>query len=790
MSTGPRRIGKYELQQRLGIGGMAEVWKAFDPQLHRYVAIKFIRGDLQMDPDFMKRFEREARAVASLHHPNIIQIHDFQIVQSPTSEHNLAYMVMAYVEGQTLAGYISETSRVGKFPSATQLIQLFISISAAIDYAHQKGMIHRDVKPANILLDQRDNAYNPIGEPILTDFGIVKLMRSFTGTLTGNWLGTPLYMSPEQAQGQPGNERSDIYSLGVILYEICTGVRPFQGDSQLSVMIQHIHTPPTPPALINPAIPPALSDVILCSLSKNPEDRFPSASAMTAAMLQALNTSSSIGKSTPVIDQSPFSSQSTGGITPSSSSLPVMPVEGATSPMPSEARTTPRFSMPVNSGLNTPVLSQSSTAEPPALINSTQDMQGGTQLQALPLPTSPAIRMTKRRRTSLIVALIAIVLVLGSIALSSTYLLTRQSPAPSVTIAGHAYFESSRAGGENTNQGLNDQLQIDLHDITAADPGKSYYVWLLPDANPDAAHKSLSPLLLGTLAVENNTTAHFHYSNPQHTNLLGMASRLLVTEENTSTAHSPSLDQHTWHYYAQFSQTSIPYANGASFLDQLRNLLYESSSLQKLGLYGGLNIHLFVNTGKVLEWATSAKSAWNSRDALAMQKQIIRILDYLEGTRFVKVDLPNTPLQVDNSVLAQVPLITPAQYQNSTLDSPGDYLTSIDHRLLNISEAPDIAPETIALAVNIRSAIGNVITWLGKVYDDAKRLVKLTSTELLQPSSLSTLEDLENQANYAYNGQLKPPTQQGVVWIFNNIQSLATFYMKVCSLDSTAPSCA
>ncbi len=246
-SSNPQRIGKYELRERLGRGGMAEVWKAFDSQLERYVAIKILHTDLQADPEFVTRFTREARVIASLHHPNIVQVHDFQVIHPPETSAPLAYMVMDYVEGQTLADYIRSTSRIGKFPSPADIVQLFASISRAIDYAHQQGMIHRDIKPANILLDKRHKTHNPMGEPVLTDFGIAKLLGVSTGTVSGVWIGTPLYISPEQAQGLPGNERSDIYSLGVILYEICTGVQPFHGENIPAILMQQVHAIPTPP---------------------------------------------------------------------------------------------------------------------------------------------------------------------------------------------------------------------------------------------------------------------------------------------------------------------------------------------------------------------------------------------------------------------------------------------------------------------------------------------------------------------------------------------------------------
>src|SRR5438067_5998092 len=215
MSTNPRRLGKYELQERLGRGGMGEVWKASDTQLQRHVAIKLLHAELQNDTSFTARFQREAQVIASLHHPNIVQLYDFQVSQPSEAENAICYMVMDYVEGQTLAQYIRSTSRVGRYPSAAEIVQLFAPISLAIDYAHQKGMIHRDIKPSNILLDKRNTARNPMGEPVLTDFGVAKLLGVSSSTLSSSQSGTPLYSSPEQARGYPGNERSDLYSLGV-----------------------------------------------------------------------------------------------------------------------------------------------------------------------------------------------------------------------------------------------------------------------------------------------------------------------------------------------------------------------------------------------------------------------------------------------------------------------------------------------------------------------------------------------------------------------------------------------
>ncbi len=168
-------------------------------------------------------------------------------------------MVMDYVKGQTLSDYIGSTSRKGTIPSWSDIVYLFAVTSRALDYAHQKGMVHRDIKPANILLDQRLPTARTMGEPILTDFGVARMQGMQTGTVRGSVIGTPAYIAPEQALGQHGDRRCDLYSLGIILYEITTGVTPFRADTAIAIIMQHIHEIPTPPILINPHIPPAVS---------------------------------------------------------------------------------------------------------------------------------------------------------------------------------------------------------------------------------------------------------------------------------------------------------------------------------------------------------------------------------------------------------------------------------------------------------------------------------------------------------------------------------------------------
>src|SRR6266567_2693137 len=292
MSTSLRNLGKFKLQECIEKVGRVETWKAVDPSFRRYVTIKIFHDDQeqQNDPNFIPRFEREARVLRTLQHSNIVSIFDVRIARSPESESITGYLLMDYIEGATLDDYIRNIAQTGKFPPPRDIVYLFKAISSAIDYAHQKGIVHGNIKPANILLNKW--SLMSIGEPVLTGFGTAKLLGTCTSVLSLWGLETPLYLSPEQCQGQSGNEQSDIYALGVILYEMCTGTLPFQGDSPSDIMVQHINVAPKPPILINPDISPALSAIILHSLEKNPTMRFPNATDMATALAEVLRPKS------------------------------------------------------------------------------------------------------------------------------------------------------------------------------------------------------------------------------------------------------------------------------------------------------------------------------------------------------------------------------------------------------------------------------------------------------------------------------------------------------------------
>jgi tRNA A-37 threonylcarbamoyl transferase component Bud32 len=273
-----KTLGKYRVIERLGRGGMAEVYKAYHAGLDRYVAVKVMHSHLAEEEDFLGRFEREATVVAKLRHSNIVQVFDFD------HEGELYYMVMEFIEGPSLKAELKERSRTNRTFTLEDTVRILSALCSAIDYAHSRGMVHRDIKPANIMFTSE-------GQVVLADFGIAKIVGATRYTATGALSGTPAYMSPEQGQGQRGDERSDIYSLGVILYEMTTGRVPFNADTPYAVIMKHINDPLPMPRSVNPNVPSEVERVILKAMSKNPEDRYQTAEEMAAALRQAIGVS-------------------------------------------------------------------------------------------------------------------------------------------------------------------------------------------------------------------------------------------------------------------------------------------------------------------------------------------------------------------------------------------------------------------------------------------------------------------------------------------------------------------
>jgi hypothetical protein len=269
-----RQFGPYRIVSKLGEGGMATVFKAFQSNMEREVAVKVLPKELAQDPTFTGRFRQEAMLLAKLQHPHILSVFDFGEADGYT------YLVMPFIRGGTLAGLLS-----GQPMPMERVVTIFNQLGSALDYAHTRGLIHRDIKPSNVLLDEQGNC-------LLSDFGIAKMVEGTAGfTLTGSVVGTPDYMSPEQGRGEKLTHRSDIYSLGVVLYELATGRVPFKAETPIAVIIKHIQDPLPIPRTINPDLSVTVERVILKALAKNPEDRYSSAGGLASALQAAIKTS-------------------------------------------------------------------------------------------------------------------------------------------------------------------------------------------------------------------------------------------------------------------------------------------------------------------------------------------------------------------------------------------------------------------------------------------------------------------------------------------------------------------
>lgn len=272
-------LGNYRITAILGQGGMARVYKAYQENLDREVAIKVLPPWYAADRSFVERFSLEAKLVANLSHPNIVTVHD-------ANEYNgHLYIVMQLVDGGTLKNRLDQLQHMGKAMDFTEAVPIFTQLASALNYAHEQGVIHRDIKPVNVLMDRSRR-------PILSDFGIAKVLASTRTNLTrpGAGVGTPEYMSPEQCQGGPVDGRADIYALGVMLFEALAGRPPFQGDNYPALAHSHIYEMPPRPTFLNPAVPPAVEQIILTALMKNPQQRFQQANDLADALQRALMT--------------------------------------------------------------------------------------------------------------------------------------------------------------------------------------------------------------------------------------------------------------------------------------------------------------------------------------------------------------------------------------------------------------------------------------------------------------------------------------------------------------------
>ncbi|MDZ4669521.1 MAG: protein kinase [Phototrophicales bacterium] len=279
-------IGQYDILEKIGVGGMATVYRAHQRKLDRSVAVKIMHQTISQDENFLARFEREARIIAKLDHPYIVPIYDYDMYEGQP------YLVMKYVDGHTLKAIL----RQGPVPPR-EVLRILERVGSALEYAHQQGILHRDIKPSNIMMDTR-------GEVYLMDFGLARASQSGESTMSADvMLGTPHYISPEQAQGNKDlDSRTDVYSLGVVLYELVTGRVPFMGDTSYGIIHAQITEKPPAPRDINPNIPPSVESVLFKALDKNRDRRYATPMALVNAYREAIEGASEFS---PIIQIAP-----------------------------------------------------------------------------------------------------------------------------------------------------------------------------------------------------------------------------------------------------------------------------------------------------------------------------------------------------------------------------------------------------------------------------------------------------------------------------------------------------
>jgi serine/threonine-protein kinase len=277
--TQPRLLGgRYELDGVVGRGGMAEVYRARDLRLDRIVAVKTLREDLARDQTFQARFRREAQSAASLNHPSIVAVYDTGEDTTPTS--HVPFIVMEYVDGRTIRDLLRDDRRL--LPE--RALEITDGVLRALDYSHRNGIVHRDIKPGNVMLNRQ-------GEIKVMDFGIARAMSDAQATMTqtAQVIGTAQYLSPEQARGERVDSRSDLYSVGCLLYELLTGRPPFTGDSPVAIAYQHVRENPIPPSRVDPELPAWADPIVLRAMAKDPGERYQTAAEMRSDIQRALS---------------------------------------------------------------------------------------------------------------------------------------------------------------------------------------------------------------------------------------------------------------------------------------------------------------------------------------------------------------------------------------------------------------------------------------------------------------------------------------------------------------------
>ncbi|GHO89750.1 serine/threonine protein kinase [Dictyobacter formicarum] len=758
MNKEPNCFGKYELLEPIGTGGMAQVWKALHPELRRFVAVKILHADLKyVTPGSMTRFINEGQAIAQLHHPNIVQVFDLHI-PGPEEEGCEPYLVMEFVDGPTLDKYIHRTSRASQFPTPEEIVELFASISQALDYAHRKNIVHRDIKPSNILLDSTNTELNPMGEPILSDFGLVKIIGAQGPTEIGALMGTPLYIAPEQVQGTEVSTKSDLYSLGVILYEICTGTPPFRGDNAYAVMRQHMQDEPTPPTLINPKLPAEIDVVIKHAMAKDPAQRFANATSMTIALANAFHV--------PIPERLRVKNSNSQPSLP-----PPLPVETATQKEDTES------SLPtiISVGLTK---TQVSGAEPHT--NTTQTSAPAASVAAPPkapaepvAPPAPATSASANRiwrnLWPIFVALLVVLIIGATIMNKVITLFPSGAASPTNTVVGQISFYNTGNALDSNNLTINDGVMLNLKNVAPPAEGKVYKAWLYDKQQPEN-----DALLLGTVSIKNGAGT-LNYKSPNHQNLLATMSAFVITENAPNNqAITPFLDTKAWRYTGNIPDQPRPGdPEKFSQLDHLRHLLASDQTLDTRGLHNGIDFWFQHDVEQIQKEAADVK---NQQDPVIMRQKLTDMLYYMDGPcAAIEVQasghLPATP---EKNILneSKIGLLECKQLTNLH-----GHLQHIRLHLAGIVAAPGASASQITSARAIDAHLIAFTNLINKMHDLAIQLSKLNKTDLKAAQNQRTQLDQLADSSVSKTSWTDPATQTthpGVATLCNQIAGLAS----------------
>ena len=752
MSTSPRRLGKYELRKLLGSGSAGEVWQGYDLQARRDVAVKLLHPDLlQSDPNFISLFMKNWQPIISLHHPNIVKVHEVNISRPGNTNGTTPYIVMDYVEGQlTLADSIRRTSRSSNFPSVSDIVYLFNSLGQALDYAHGQNIVHGDIKPTNILLDLHNTVDIAGAEAQLTDFGIADLPGNKNRALSN-------YLSPEQVKGNSPDAYSDIYALGIILYEMCTGVLPFHADSQVAVMMQHVNTLPTPPILINPHVPPALSEVILRAIAKEPQTRFASALALAMVIGEACAGGQSpqavLEIKQPTLGET-LAYPHSGPLRPPSSQAPftgkMATILGVSGPLPSVVAAQPATRADTSSARITGHLQQDSFQSEPLAVPAADGRSSSRPLPVPQTPTqatgqfaTPSMQQTSTHHATPLVAadsmkfrssnaLSPMVLMIGLLclllvvvgALGVSLFLTngsRHAPALSANSAiGHVFFQDDALGHDDT-------LRIQLQNVPSPPQGKRYFAWLQNTRG--------QAMPLGPLSLQNGTTTLTYLGDGKHTNLLSIVQGVFVTleKDGQTTPQTPSIDAKV--YQSGFASASFPY---------IQHILY---MLPGFPDHGSLIAGLFGYIGGINDKAGSVVDSLRStHDYDLALRQANRIMELIDGSENARAsgDLPSS-----------LPLLLSVPVGLLSSSSQMGYINTLAGQVDKIIQTAGDNADLHQHAQNVSNALIDLRDWIQKMHDYDEQILK--ASNLGSANVLSAALQLKQLAVDSYTGRTIPP---------------------------------